>query len=204
MWNLTKKLPKLLILHLRCFIVSKNSRDLCTFGVKMFGLKVWSCTIFDKSHVSALSSLFGKQFVHKRGELCCAPPSFVIWVVKYKFHLLTMHPLLRNYFLTKRTATVGKKSRSSYLDPIRIGPGPVDYFHLVGHTAVSDLLNTNSASRKKRRYLRRQLCFLTGAPVFVFLWFFLMISAIIEVYITSEYLIIGPESDHWECLSLTD
>ena len=114
--------------------------------------------------------------------LSCVPPSFVIWVVKYRYHLLTMYPLLRNYFLTKRTATVGKKSRSSYLDPIRVGPSPVDYFHLVGHTAVSDLSNTNSASRKKRRYFSRcQFCFLTEAPVFVFLRFYLMISANFEV-----------------------
>ena len=136
--------------------------------MKLFGLKVWSCTIFDKSHVSG--------YLPHKGSL------FVIWVVKYRYHLLTMYPLLRNYFLTKRTATVGKKSRSSYLDPIRVGPSPVDYFHLVGHTAVSDLSNTNSASRKKRRYFSRcQFCFLTEAPVFVFLRFYLMISANFEV-----------------------
>ena len=133
------------------------------------------------------SSLFDNQFVHKRGELCCAPPSFVIWVVKYKFHLLTMHPLLRNYFLTLRTATVGKKPRSSYLDPIRVGPSPVDFFHLVGHTAVSDWLDTNSASRKKRRFFRQgQFSFLTGAPFFVFLSFYLMISANLEIWITTN------------------
>ena len=48
-WN-TSLLILLILMHLRCFNLNKNSHNLCTFSMQNFW-QIRLCKIFDKSHV---------------------------------------------------------------------------------------------------------------------------------------------------------
>ena len=71
-------------MHLRCFIVSKTSRNLHSFSVWFFGLKIQSCKFFDRSHVCHQTHCDGER--HHNSKEGYIGDIFVCWRPYWYYH----------------------------------------------------------------------------------------------------------------------